>query len=148
MTFLAGGFKIGAHHTTTSHRRAGADVKIISHHTTHQTSHHSSHHSSGGSGGSIDVKGKWISISYLDTPCLREIVNIAVEEHNTKYEDYLKWNSISLGWYEDLEENKVKYRFHIQTTDCLGRVRPYEIIVLEEKVAGKRIWTLESCQPI
>lgn len=112
-------------------------------------SHHSASVGVGvGIGVGVDVDKKWIEIPDLTTHCVQDTIKIAVDEYNIKYEDYLKYKSVIIGWYEELDGNKIRYRFHIQAIDCLGRVRTYEAMVLEDKVNGEITKILESFKPI
>ncbi|XP_023531643.1 uncharacterized protein LOC111793824 [Cucurbita pepo subsp. pepo] len=87
---------------------------------------------------------KWIKIPNVQVPLVQELAKFAVDEHNNKSGEGLKYVEICDGWFMDLGQDNIKFRLHLKAKDWLGRIRIYEAVVLVEDFISKRIKILES----
>ncbi|XP_023530959.1 uncharacterized protein LOC111793346 [Cucurbita pepo subsp. pepo] len=87
---------------------------------------------------------KWIKIPNVQVPLVQELAKFAVDEHNNKSGEGLKYVEVYDGWFMDLGKDNIKFRLHLKAKDWLGRIRSYEAVVLVEHFWSKRIKILES----
>ncbi|XP_038887075.1 uncharacterized protein LOC120077253 [Benincasa hispida] len=94
---------------------------------------------------SFQEKEEWLPIPDVTTPCVKEIVNFVVNQHNKESGDDLVLKGVIKGWFKELSDVKTKHRLYIEATNNKGVVQLYEAIVcVIEKGDKQRVRTLLS----
>ncbi|KGN66905.1 uncharacterized protein LOC105436367 [Cucumis sativus] len=90
-------------------------------------------------------KGEWSKIPVCTTPCVLDIANFAVTEHNKETGEKLTLKSVIKGWFLELGDVKLKFRLYILAANDKGVVLTYEAVVCVTEIGDfKRVKKLLS----